>query len=78
MEYERIIVRLVGWMPPGVTELVTKSCDGGEDYYTIFLNQNASQERIIKAYDHAIQHIEGKDFEEAGSVQQIETLRHAV
>lgn len=78
MEYERIVVRLVPWMPPGVNELVAKSCDGGEDYFTIFLNQNASQEKLIAAYNHAIRHIEGKDFEEAGSVQQIETLRHAV
>lgn len=77
MEYERIVVRLVGWMPPGVTEIVAKSCDGGEDYYTVFLDQKASQERLVAAYDHAIRHIEAGDLERGGNVQELELRRHA-
>lgn len=77
MEYEKIIIRLVDWMPPGVTELVVKSCDCGEDYFTIFLNQEASSERLLAAYDHAIKHIEKGDLSCSNDVQMIEAMRHA-
>jgi hypothetical protein len=77
MEYERIIVRLVDWLPPGASEFVVRTFDDGEYYFTIFLNQNASSERLIQAYDHALAHITAGDFDRDGDVQQIETVRHA-
>ena len=45
--------------------------------YTIFINQNLSEAKRLKAIQHALEHIKEKDFEKS-DVQEIESKRHAV
>ena len=45
--------------------------------YTIFINQNLSEAKRLKAIQHALEHIKEKDFEK-DNVQEIESDRHAV
>lgn len=60
-------------MPRGIHEAVLP-CDGG---YTIYLDQNLTGEQLIRAYDHAISHIENGDFyNEDLSVSQKEMRAH--
>ena len=47
----------------------------GIDHYTIFLNENDSHPRRMKAFRHALLHILEGDFR-AFSVQTIELSRH--
>lgn len=58
-------------LPPKVSEAVTPCLDG----YTIYINQNLSRDRQLKAYQHAIRHITNNDFEKS-DVQQIEIDAH--
>ncbi|EEG48285.1 hypothetical protein [Blautia hydrogenotrophica] len=53
-------------------ELVTPNDDGS---YTIFINSRFNYETQLKAYIHAIQHIEAGDFEKE-NVQEIEMIAH--
>lgn len=50
------------------TEIVTENADGS---FTIFINAKMSFERQQEAYQHAMRHIEGNDFEKT-DVQKIE------
>ncbi|MFW5651699.1 MAG: hypothetical protein ACOCNC_10055 [Acetivibrio ethanolgignens] len=50
------------------TEIVTENADGS---FTIFINAKMSFERQQEAYQHAMRHIDGNDFEKT-DVQKIE------
>lgn len=45
--------------------------------YTIFINKNLSDAKILEAIQHALEHIKEKDFEK-DNVQEIEFDRHVV
>ena len=45
--------------------------------YTIFINQNLSEAKRLKAIQQALEHIKEKDFEK-DNVQEIEFDRHVV
>lgn len=51
-------------------EMITENPDGS---YTIFINTRFSYDTQLKAYQHAMQHIENQDFEKA-DVQMIEAV----
>lgn len=64
-------------LPDGIKECITPCCDG----YTIYLNENLSQEQRMMAYQHALIHIENDDFgagHYAGDVQEIEARAHGL
>lgn len=54
-------------------EMVTENSDGS---YSIFINARLSSECQLKAYEHALTHINNNDFEKA-DVQQIEAIAHS-
>lgn len=56
----------------GIKEQVSKNSDGS---YTIFLNARYSHDALMKAYDHALDHIRRSDWERE-DVQQIEAEAH--
>lgn len=58
-------------LPDRVDEMVTPCLDG----YTVYLNARLSYAGRVRAYIHAMRHIERNDFERA-NVQEIETETH--
>ena len=58
-------------LPNGVNEVVTP-CIGG---YTVYINENLTYEDRIKAFQHALYHIEHNDFDKT-DVQSIESDAH--
>ncbi len=58
-------------LPERVDEMVTPCLDG----YTVYLNARLSYAGRVKAYHHAIRHIERNDFEN-DDVQKIEEEAH--
>lgn len=58
-------------LPEGVHEVVTP-CHCG---YTVYLNSMDNRETQMKAYGHALHHIENNDFEK-NCVQSIELSAH--
>lgn len=71
---DRIFVYLVK-MPRGIRESVCP-CDDG---YTVYLDENLTREQLIKAYDHAVSHIENGDFyDDTRSVSQKEFRAHGL
>lgn len=60
-------------MPTTIAETVTENADGS---YSIFLNSRMSQDRLIKAYEHALEHIRRDDFHSTKDIQQIEAEAH--
>ena len=58
-------------LPDQVDEMVTPCLDG----YTVYLNARLSYSGRVRAYHHAIRHIERNDFE-AENVQEIEMETH--
>ena len=58
-------------LPLTVAEMVAP-CAGG---YTIYLNAKLTQEDRVKAYLHALGHVEGNDWERV-NVQEIEKDAH--
>lgn len=58
-------------LPLTVAEMVTP-CTGG---YTIYLNAKLTQEDRIKAYRHALRHVERNDWDKT-DVQEIEYEAH--
>lgn len=58
-------------LPDRVDEMVTPCIDG----YTVYLNARLSYAGRVRAYLHAVRHIERNDFERA-NVQEIETETH--
>lgn len=61
-------------MDPLVKEQVVKNPDGT---FSIFINDYLSQERRIKAYDHAVSHIRNGDFDKNSDVDVIEREAHS-
>ena len=58
-------------MPTTAAEMIMP-CTGG---YTIYLNAKLTQEERVKAYRHALRHVERNDWEKE-DVQQIESETH--
>ncbi|MFV0518403.1 MAG: hypothetical protein ACK5MV_13500 [Aminipila sp.] len=70
MEY--IQVQLIN-MPVAVRGFTIYNSD---DSYTIFINARLSNEMQVAAYDHEIEHINNRDFDNMYSVDFLEKLRH--
>lgn len=60
-------------MPTKVHEVVTPSDDGS---YTIYLNARLDYYGRVKAYHHAMKHIENNDFESDEDINTIECRAH--
>ena len=60
--------------PNSGREMVVKNED---DAYTILINARLSNDEQLKAYQHAMKHIENDDFEKTDA-QQIETVAHGL
>ena len=58
-------------LPDQVDEMVTPCLDG----YTVYLNARLTYAGRVRAYHHALRHIENNDFEGA-NVQEIEKGAH--
>lgn len=58
-------------LPNEVSEMVTPCMDG----YTVYLNARLSYSGRVRAYHHAIRHIEGNDWRKE-NVQEIEADAH--
>ena len=58
-------------LPPAVPEMVSPCSDG----YTIYLNARLAYADRVKAYLHALGHVERNDWEKA-NVQEIEKDAH--
>ena len=61
-------------MEPKVQEQVVKNPD---DTYTIILNSRHSRATVMKALDHALEHIRNEDFAKH-DVQKIEAMAHGM
>lgn len=59
-------------LPDHINEMVSK---GSDNFFTIYINPNQSQEGIERSYMHALQHIKKGDFEK-NDVQAIEADAH--
>lgn len=60
-------------MPCKAREVVTPCLDGG---YTVYINSRLSYQDRVKAYCHALRHIENNDFESEEDIQTIEARTH--
>ena len=58
-------------LPAGVTEMVTPCADG----VTIYIEITLDREQRIEAYNHAMTHVWGNDFQKT-DVQEIELAAH--
>ena len=67
----RIFTYLID-MPTKVHEVVCPCADG----YTIYLNSKLSYQDRVKAYTHALRHIESDDFLSEEDIQAIEARAH--
>lgn len=65
-----IFVYLVD-LPPAIAEMITP-CESG---FTIYLNARLSYQDRIKAYTHALRHVDRNDWDKT-DVQQIEYEAH--
>lgn len=65
-------VHLVNFPNTRTKETVTENTDGS---YTIFIESSLSKEAQQKAFNHAMKHILGNDFEK-NNVQEIEKTAH--
>lgn len=68
-----IFVHLID-LPGSAYEAVTQNEDGS---YSIFIDAHLSPQGQKKAYEHALEHIQGLDFEKQ-SVQEIELQAHHI
>ena len=59
-------------MPDGVTEMVCPCADG----YTVIIKSGLDKEHRIRAYRHAMRHINGDDFHRDLSATEIEGDAH--
>ena len=59
-------------LPDGVDEAVLPGIDG----YTIYTADRLDHDGALKAYNHALRHINRKDFETGGNVQDKEIGAH--
>lgn len=60
-------------LPDGINEAVMACASG----YTVYIDDRLSPEGRIRAYNHAIRHIQEGDFEQE-DVQEIEAKAHAL
>ena len=67
---DSIFVYLVN-LPDHIKEMVTPCFDG----YTIYLDSNLDEIQQVKAFNHALSHIKGRDFEKS-DVNAIEINAH--
>lgn len=67
-----IIIRVVD-MPESIRALTIRD---PENDYNIYLNCRLSQERLLQAYMHELQHIRSGDFDSSESVDLIEIYAH--
>lgn len=67
-------IQLIPFPTCKVKEAIVINSDGSE---TIFINCKLNREEILKAYNHALKHIESNDFEKF-NVQSIEYLTHNI
>lgn len=58
MVRDNIYIYLID-LPDGVRSTVLPCLDG----YTIYINQNLSDEEMVNAYDHEIEHIDNGDYD---------------
>ena len=58
-------------LPDQINEMVTPCCDG----YTVYINAKLSHQERVRAYQHAVKHIEHGDFDRE-DVQEIEYQTH--
>ena len=63
-------------LPCSIPAYVAEKTDSDGDYYTIFINDNCSKERIEKAIKHELSHINNNDFNSELNANVIEILRH--
>jgi len=63
-------------MPPRTHEMVTPCADG----YTVYIDASLDNEHRIKAYEHALEHIESGDFDvdNTYTAQEIEAKAHRI
>ncbi len=59
-------------LPSGVKEMVAA---GPDDAYTVYINEKISSAERLEAYDHAVKHIDNRDFEKE-DVQEVEKRAH--
>ena len=63
-----------GKLPHGIDEMVAPCPDDG---YTIYIDERLSDERKMKAYQHALNHINNNDWAK-NDVQEIEAAAHGI
>lgn len=63
-------------LPCSIPAYVAEKTDSDGEYYTIFLNNNCSEERIRKAVEHELKHITNDDFCSKCDIDTIEKERH--
>ena len=71
-----VYVYLLDNMPPHTHEIVTPCSDG----YTVYIDASLDDAHRLKAYEHALAHIENGDFDidQIRNVQQIEAEAHRI
>ena len=69
-EHEAVVVKMP--LPPEIEEAVTQNDDGT---HTIVINDRISDAAAVRAYRHALRHIERSDFD-ACDVQAVEVSAH--
>ena len=60
-------------LPNSIKEMVTPNVD--DDGYTVYINSRLTREQALKAYQHALRHVNSNDFEK-DDVQNIERDAH--
>lgn len=60
-------------LPAGINEAVTPNADGS---FTAFISTRLSAEKRLKAYQHALWHVQHDDFGRDEDVDQIEYKAH--
>lgn len=63
-------------MPESVKGYIVKMFDDGEDYYTVVLNPKYNWEQQQATYRHELKHIDARDLERFGDVNELELIRH--
>lgn len=51
--------------------------DDGENFFTIVINSNLSEEAQLRVFRHEIAHIANRDFEKDIPIGELEAMRHA-
>lgn len=70
---EHISVFLID-MPTGIRGLTVMNNDGS---FTVLINAGLSAEMQRVAYNHEVEHIENKDFDNIYDINTLELIRHS-